>query len=586
MAAERIQRRLAAILAADVVGYSRLMREDEAGTLARLKMLRKEVFDPHTADHNGRIVKTTGDGVLVEFASAVDATECAVKIQRALARRNEDVPEGHRIELRIGINLGDIIVDDDDIFGDGVNVAARLEGLCDPGQVYISAVVHDQVEGKIDAAFDDLGERTVKNIDKPIRVFRISPAAGSIAATAAGAVDRLFDRPAVAVLPFENIGGDPEQEYFADGLTEDIITALSLWKSFPVIARNSSFAFKGKSPDIRTVGKELGARYVIEGSTRKSGMRVRVTAQLINSESGHHIWTERYDRDLEDIFELQDEIAGRIAGIVAPELERAETKRQTDKQPVNFEAWDYCLRGRSRLTAFDGEENKRARELFERAIELDPEFSQAYAGIARSHYRDAFLGASKDRERSVAWGVEAARRAVALDPMDSYAHMLLAITLHHAGVYEPSISEAETAVKLNPSNAQAYFTLGFLLSGTGRPAEGIRVIDNGFRLNPYEPGNHVYFCMMAHAQFGARNYDDAIEWTHKAERLRPEAPEPHLLKAIALGWLERVDEARRELTAWGPPEPHMTMNGGLLCWQHDADQRHFLDGLRKAGWED
>ncbi len=251
MAEKRAQRRLAAILAADVVGYSRLMREDETGTLAQLKTLRKEVFDPRIADHNGRIVKTTGDGVLVEFASAVDATECAIKIQRALARRNEDVPEDHRIELRIGINLGDIIVDGDDIYGDGVNVAARLEGLCDTGEVYVSAVVRDQVEGKIEAAFEDLGEHTVKNIDKPIRVYRVSSEVRSaVAGPVATKVDKLFERPAVAVLPFENIGGDPDQEYFADGLTEDIITALSLWRSFPVIARNSTFAYKGQSPDM------------------------------------------------------------------------------------------------------------------------------------------------------------------------------------------------------------------------------------------------------------------------------------------------------------------------------------------------
>ena len=359
----RVQRRLAAILAADIVGYSRMMRGDEAGTLAQLKTHRIEVFDPHIADHNGRIVKTTGDGVLVEFASAVDATECAIKIQRSLARRNEDVPEGHRIELRIGINLGDIIVDGDDIYGDGVNVAARLEGLCDPGEVYVSAAVHDQVEGKINATLVDLGEHTVKNIDKPIGVYRVV-SKPSPDKSAASEVDKLFERPAVAVLPFENISGDPEQEYFADGLTEDIITALSLWRSFPVIARNSTFAFKGQSPDIREIGEKLGARYVIEGSVRKGGDRVRVTAQLINSQTGHHIWSEQYDRDLVDVFELQDEIARRIAGIVVPELERAETKRQADKQPVNLEAWDYCLRGRSLLAAFDPDENQRVRELF------------------------------------------------------------------------------------------------------------------------------------------------------------------------------------------------------------------------------
>ena len=296
MAEQRVQRRLAAILAADVVGYSRMIREDEAGTLAQLKTLRKEVFDPRIAEHNGRIVKTTGDGVLVEFASAVDATECAIKIQRSLARRNEDVPDVHRIELRIGINLGDIVVDGEDIFGDGVNVAARLEGLCETGEVYVSAVVHDQVEGKIDVVFDDLGEHTVKNIDKPIGVYRVpSKSKSGDAQFMANMTDKLFDRPAIAVLPLENIGGDPEQEYFADGLTEDIITALSLWRSFPVIARNSTFAYKGQSPDVREVARHLGVRYVLEGSIRTSGERVRITTQLIDGGSGSHVWAQRYD---------------------------------------------------------------------------------------------------------------------------------------------------------------------------------------------------------------------------------------------------------------------------------------------------
>ncbi len=312
--------------------------------------------------------------MLVEFASAVDATECAIKIQRALARRNEDVPEGHRIELRIGINLGDIIVDGDDIYGDGVNVAARLEGLCDTGEVYVSAVVHDQVEGKIEVAFDDLGEHTVKNIDKPIRVYRVSPQIGSVVATGtAREVDRLFNHPAVAVLPFENIGEDPEQEYFADGLTEDIITALSLWKFFPVIARNSTFAYKGKSPDIREIGKELGARYVVEGSVRKAGNRVRVTAQLINAETGHHVWAERYDRELADIFELQDELTQSIAGIVAPEVERTEQRRLQSKQSENLDAWDCVLKGMVSLSELTHSGNVHARELFNKAIALDPD---------------------------------------------------------------------------------------------------------------------------------------------------------------------------------------------------------------------
>ena len=355
MAEQRVQRRLAAILAADVVGYSRLMREDETGTLAQLKTLRKEVFDPRTAEHNGRIVKTMGDGVLVEFASAVDATECAVKIQRSLARRNEDVPEGHRIELRIGINLGDIVVDGEDIYGDGVNVAARLEGLCDTGEVYISAVVHDQVEGKIDAVFNDLGEHTVKNIDKPVRVYRVSDQADApLKSATLEDPDKplsLPDKPSVAVLPFENMSGDPEQEYFSDGITEDIITGLSRIRQFFVIARNTTFTYKAQSVDVQAIAKELGVRYVVEGSVRKVGERVRITAQLIDGERGSHIWAERYDRQLEDIFAVQDEITEKIVGVVGPEVMQAEIQRSTQGRSNNIHAWDEYLRGLACLSA-------------------------------------------------------------------------------------------------------------------------------------------------------------------------------------------------------------------------------------------
>ena len=337
--------------------------------------------------------------------------------------------------------------------------------------------------------------------------------------------------------------------------------------------------------DVRNVGEQLGARYVIEGSIRKAGDRVRVSAQLINSETGHHIWAERYDRNVADLFELQDEIAQRIAGIVTPELERSESKRQAKKQPKDLEAWDCCIRGRSLLAAFDPKENKRARELFERAIELEPESSQAYAGLARSHYRDILLGGSRDHNESAAKALEAARQAVELDRMDSLAHMLLAIAHQFAGEHAPSLAEAEIAVRLNPSNAHAHFTLGLVLSQVGRPADGIRVIDQGFRLNPYEPGNHFYFCMMSHAHFTSRDIDAAIEWARKAEQIKPEAREPHIFLAAALGILGRVDDAQYELAAGEPLEPLLKTIGGLFDWQHDADKQHFLDGLRKAGWE-
>ncbi len=321
MAEKRVQRRLAAILAADVVGYSRLMEVDEAGMLDRLKALRREVFTPKTAEFGGRIFKVTGDGAFVEFTSASDATQSAVSVQRALADRNAGVPEDQRIVLRIGISLGDIIVEGSDLYGNGVNVAARLEALAEPGGICISGNVHEHVRNTPGIDFADLGDQQVKNIDQPVRAYRIVVGAQKSDSSLGSEIDAVLRRPAVAVLPFENLSGDPDQEYFADGLTEDIITALSLRRSFPVIARNSTFAYKGTSPDIRWVGEELGARYVIEGSVRQAGNHIRVTAQLINAETGHHVWAERYDRDLADIFDLQDELSQRIAATVAPELE-------------------------------------------------------------------------------------------------------------------------------------------------------------------------------------------------------------------------------------------------------------------------
>ena len=388
MAEQRAQRRLAAILAADVVGYSRLMRADEAGTLAQLKTLRKELLDPKITEYGGRIFKTTGDGMLIEFPSAVDAVQHAVDVQRAMSQRNATVPEDRRMEIRMGINVGDVVVEDGDLFGDGVNVAARLEGLADPGGVCVSGSAHEQVRHKLDLNFEDMGEQSVKNIDEPVRVFRAELDEVQKKTHASVEADALFLRPAVAVLPFENLSGDPDQEYFADGLTEDIITALSLWRSFPVIARNSTFSYKGQSPDIRRVGEELGARFVIEGSVRKAGNRIRVTVELIDAKTGHHVWAERFDRELDDIFAVQDEITQRVAATVEPELGRFEQKRLAAKHPTSLDAWDYCQRGMYLLYKFTKEDIEEARDVFVRAIELDPIYSQTHMGLAYSHQLD------------------------------------------------------------------------------------------------------------------------------------------------------------------------------------------------------
>ena len=359
MAEQRAQRRLAAILAADVVGYSRLMRADEAGTLAQLKTLRKELLDPKITEYGGRVVKTTGDGILIEFPSAVDAVSHASDVQRAMAQRNAAVPEDRRMELRIGINVGDVIVDGDDILGDGVNVAARLEGLAKPGGTCVSGTVFDQVKDKLELGFDDLGPQMVKNIDEPVRVYRMDlGSARTEPVTEPVSLDTaIFQRAAIAVLPFANMGGDADQEIFADGLSEDIITALSHMRSFPVIARNSTFTYKGQSVKVQQIADELGARYVLEGSVRKAGERLRISAQLIDARTGHHVWADKYDRKLEDIFEIQDEITLRIAAIIEPTLENAELKRAETRQQENLDAWTSYQRGMSHLYEFTKEGN-------------------------------------------------------------------------------------------------------------------------------------------------------------------------------------------------------------------------------------
>ena len=392
MSEERVERRLAAILAADIAGYSRLMGVDEEGTLRQLKVHRKELVDRKITEHRGRIVKTTGDGMLVEFVSVVDAVRCAVDVQRSMAERNSNEPAETRIEFRIGINVGDIIIDGDDIFGDGVNVAARMETLADPGGIMVSGIVHDQVRDKLSFSFEDLGEQTVKNIARPIGVHRVQIAAPELPATrgaapAAQAVAAASDRPSIAVLPFQNMSGDPEQDYFIDGIVEDIITALSRNHALLVIARNSTFTYKGRAADVKKVGRELGVRYVLEGSVRKSADRVRVTGQLINVSTGAHLWADRFDGELKDIFDLQDDITLQVVGAIAPKLEHAEIVRAARKPTESLDAYDYYLRGVSSFHKGGREDISEALRLFLKAIELDDNFSSAYGMAAWCYVR-------------------------------------------------------------------------------------------------------------------------------------------------------------------------------------------------------
>lgn len=584
MAEERVQRRLAAILAADVVAYGRMIGADEAGTRSRFNDQFNDIVRPAIDEHRGRLVKTMGDGFLVEFGNVVDAVQCAADIQNDVAVRQSREPEDRRMLFRIGIHLGDVIVEGEDIHGDGINIASRLEGLAQASGICVSDMVHAGVRNKLSLDFVDLGEQSLKNIADPIHVFQVT--LGSAADEGAAATDALFRRPAVAVLPFENLSGDPEQEYFADGLTEDIITALSLWRSFPVIARNSTFAYKGQSPDIRNVGKELGARYVIEGSVRKGGNRVRVNAQLINAETGHHVWAERYDRDLEDVFALQDELTERIAATVTPELERAERGRFGLKQPSNLQAWDWYLRGMAYIHETSKEGNQRAREMFERAVARDPAYSRGYSGIAYTHHRDALLGYSDDPEQSIAQCVEAARRAVSLDDGDAFAHYVLSRGLHYSERIEQGLLEANTAIELNPTDSAGYASRGVLLMSAGRPDEGIVAMRRARQLSPKDPRIYLRLQFESYGHFIAGRYDEAAALLTDALNRRPGDPALRIQLAANLGNAGRIDEAHSILAEGSPIDPVLLEQASWFTHRFTGTVRtRLLDGLRKAGWE-
>jgi TolB-like protein len=445
--ADRVQRQLSAILAADVAGYSRLVGDDEEGTLARLKELRRTVIDPKISEHRGRIVKTMGDGLLVQFASAVDAVRCAVDFQRRLAEQNAGTHEDRRIEFRVGINVGDVVIDGDDIYGDGVNVAARLEGLAEPGGICVSAGVYDQVRDKLDLSFEDAGDQQLKNIARPVRVYQVRLARGAKAA----ALLTLPNKPSIAVLPFQNMSGDAEQEYFADGIVEEIITALSRIRWLFVIARNSSFTYKGRAVDVKQVGRELGVRYILEGSVRKAGNRVRITGQLIDASTGAHIWADRFEGELANIFDLQDQVTASVVGVIEPKLEQAEIERAKRKPTGSLDAYDHYLRGLAGVHQWTQEGNVEALSHFKRAIELDPNFASAFGMAARCYSQRVGFAWVTDRSQEVAETQRLARRAGELGKDD-------AVALSTAGqalvVVVGEASEAaaliDRALKLNP----------------------------------------------------------------------------------------------------------------------------------------
>ena len=475
---KRVERRLAAVLAADVAGYSRLMGADEEGTLGKLKALRKALFDPKIVEHRGRIVKTTGDGMLVEFASAVDAARCAVEIQRDMAAQNSDVPPDNRIEFRIGIHVGDIIIDDNDIFGDGVNIAARLEGIAEPGGVCISDDAHRQIRGKVDFSYNDMGLQSLKNIVEPMRAWHMRLGSDAISllplSSAAAPVQALAlpDKPSIAVLAFQNMSGDAEQEYFADGIAEDIITALSKSRWLFVIARNSSFTYKGHAVDIKQIGRELGVRYVLEGSVRKAGNRLRITGQLIEAATGTHLWAERYDRALEDIFAVQDEITHSIIGAIAPGILAAEIQRSQGKETAELGQWERLMRAHWRIRRFTREDSSEAIRLLDELLQRQPDNAMALADLAFSLHFAALFGWTDAPAAARVRMSETARRAVASDEQDAAAHTSLSIHELFLGQHDNAIRRLLRAIDLDPNScfARGYLGTAYAFGGECDPA--------------------------------------------------------------------------------------------------------------------
>jgi TolB-like protein len=580
----RVERRLAAIFAGDVAGYSRLMGEDEAGTLARLRALRRELIDPKIAEHKGRIVKTTGDGLLVEFPSVVGAVACAVAIQRGMSKRNAEIPADQRIEFRIGINLGDVIVEEGDIHGDGVNVAARLEALAEPGGICISDDAFRQVRGKIEAEFADIGEQSLKNIARPLRVYRIGPSAATEQPTTSPTALPLPDKPSIAVLPFANMSGDPEQEYFADGMVEEIITALSRISWLFVIARNSSFTYKGQSVDVKRVGRELGVRYVLEGSVRKVGTQVRITGQLIDALTGTHLWADRFDGSLEDIFELQDRVAVSVAGVIEPTLQAAEMRRSMARPTTDLSAYDLYLRA---LAIFFPVTKKRVFEalgLLDQAIAIDRHYGPALAWAAVCHMTLVRDGWAESPETSRRKGIDLARLALDVAENDPGILVNVAAVLAQFGEdIGAMIGLIDRALAFNPSFARGWYLSGLLRIWDGQPDLAIEHVETSLRLSPRLVGQPL--SLMGLAYFFKRRFDEAAQKLVLAIQDHPGFPSAYRTLAACYAHLGRLDEARTIVARLRAITP-LVVPSDLLHLRNPEDRELLLSGLRLAAGEE
>jgi TolB-like protein/class 3 adenylate cyclase/Flp pilus assembly protein TadD len=583
------RRRLAAILFA---GYSRLFPGDEAESFADVTLLLSEIIKPQVLKSGGNIIRWTGDGVLVEFESVVEAVRCGAALRDAVTRLNQTVLPERRIGIRIGINLDDVIAEDGDVFGDGVNIAARLEALAKPGSIYISEIVRDRVAGRVGFDFEDLGAYNLKNIARPVRIFRLGgEVAGQWAPLANGgavaASPAAFENGrAIAVLPFANFGCDPEQEYFADGITEDIISMLAGWRAFPVIARDSTFTYKGKTVDIKKVGQELGVRYVVEGSVRKSGGRVRVTAQLIRADTGHHLMAERYDRDLTDSFALQDEIVTAIAGAIEPELLKFERDRIADRPQRSEDAYEFYQRGMWHHYRYNKTDNIAAQDYFRRALAIDPHYPQATAALSIAVRNAAYNpGWTENPEQNYEEAFGLAQRAVALDARYPNARFALGLACMYTHLPDRAMAELCQAIELNPSFAAAYAILGHQLTYAGRPEETIPLVEKGIRLSPTDPRLFIWLPALAAAHYQLGHYQQAVEAGRRSWTLNRNRPVGLRYAVAGLAQLGRIEEARAALTELSRFDENLASFERLArrLYKEGDPVDHLLDGLRKAG---
>jgi adenylate cyclase len=612
MATEDFKRKLTAILSADVKGYSRLMGEDDEATVRTITAYR-EVITEVVQKHKGRVVDSPGDNILAEFASVIDAVRSAVEIQQELEAKNAELPDERKMEFRIGVNLGDVIHEQERIYGDGVNVAARIESLAEAGGICVSGTVFDQIESKLPLGYEFLGEQSVKNISKPVRIYkalmdpeavgkvigeeRLEPKRGQkialVVVTAllliafppvqVASVEKMAfplpDKPSIAVLPFINLSKDPEQEYFSDGLTEEIISALSSAPKLFVIARNSTFTYKGKPVKVQQVSEELGVQYVLEGSVRKGGDKIRVTAQLVDAFTGNHLWAKRYDRNLSDIFAVQDEITKNIIMALQVKLTEGEQARATAKGTNNLEAYLKCLQANEYVHRLNPESNALGKQLAEEAIALDPEYAWAYYNLGRAHQLDVWLRVSKSPKQSIGKAIGFIKKAIALDDTLAEAHGRLGYIYSMIGQYDKAVAQGEKAVAVNPNSAMAHVMLGKTLSFAGRWEESIPPYKKAIRLNPIPPNMYLYSLGLSYAFTG--QYEEGITWCEKAVRQAPDSLWARIMMAVVYSWSGQDEKARAEAAEVLRIQPKFTIKKSR--YKRKTDRERFNGALRKAG---